>query len=166
MVKSIFNKDIANSKMFISREFEGSVEEVWEAFTNREVLDQWWAPLPWKARTKSMEFRNGGTWLYSMNGPDGETHWAKADYKNIVPKKSFEVTDAFCDESGNETGELPKMDWKTMFAPSATGTLVQIEITFASQKDMEKIIEMGFQEGFSAAHENLDRYLQSKMVQK
>lgn len=166
MVKSIFEKDIANKKMLISREFDGSVEEVWDAFTDQEILDQWWAPLPWKAETKSMEFQNGGTWLYSMNGPEGEKHWAKADFRNIIPKKSFEATDAFCDEQGNENNDLPKMDWRTIFKPGVNGTKVEIEIAFASEKDMETTLEMGFQEGFTAAHENLDKYLQSKTVGK
>jgi uncharacterized protein YndB with AHSA1/START domain len=167
MVKSIFKKDLESNKMFITREFSGSVQEVWEAFTDRHVLDQWWAPLPWKARTKSMDFRNGGEWVYAMEGPEGEVHWAKANYSNIVPLKSFEMNEGFCDDNGNENTELPTMHWKTNFKPAADGaTRVEIEITFASQKDLETIVAMGFQEGFTAAHENLDRLLESKAVLK
>jgi hypothetical protein len=36
---------------------------------------------------------------------------------------------------------------------------VNVEITFATEADMEKIIEMGFEEGFTAAHGNLDELL-------
>jgi hypothetical protein len=39
------------------------------------------------------------------------------------------------------------------------GTKVEVEITFATQADMEKIIEMGFEVGFTAAHGNLDELL-------
>ena len=152
MVKSIFKKDLAGNKMFISREFEGSVDDVWQAFTDSTVLDVWWAPLPWKAETRRMDFRNGGSWLYSMNGPEGEKHWAIANYSNIIPKKSFEVKDAFCDEHGNENSDIASMHWKTQFKPSPAGTLVEIEITFASRKDLEQIMEMGFQRGFTMAH--------------
>ncbi|MEX2232509.1 MAG: SRPBCC domain-containing protein [Cyclobacteriaceae bacterium] len=160
MIKTIFEKDLTNKKMFISREFVGTVEEVWQAWTDSEILDQWWAPKPWKAITKKMDFREGGTWLYCMQGPEGERHWAKANYKKIKAPESLEVIDAFCDENGNENPDLPNMHWRTSFKPSTNGTIVEISITFASQEALEQIVEMGFQEGFTAAHENLDQYLE------
>ena len=47
----------------VTREFNAGVEMVWEAWTNPEILDQWWAPKPYRTVTKSMDFREGGTWL-------------------------------------------------------------------------------------------------------
>ena len=162
MIKTIFKKDLASKMMFITREFAGTVEEVWQAWTDNEILDQWWAPKPWKAKTKKMDFREGGSWLYCMQGPDGEQHWAKANYKKITAPKAFEAIDCFCDENGNENNDAPKMHWKIFFKPSANGTTVEVDITYASVKDIETIVEMGFEAGFSAAHENLDQYLEAK----
>jgi uncharacterized protein YndB with AHSA1/START domain len=158
-MKTIFKKDLANKKMFVTREFAGTLEEVWRAWTESEILDQWWAPKPWQAKTKYMDFKEGGTWLYCMQGPEGEQHWGKASYTKISVHKFFEATDSFCDENGKEIPATPKMFWKTFFKPSANGSMVEMEITFASEQDMDKTLEMGFQEGFSAAHENLDEYL-------
>lgn len=162
MNKTVFKKDLANKKMFITREFAGTVQEVWRAWTDSEILDQWWAPKPWKANTKTMNFSEGGTWLYCMQGPEGERHWAKANYMKIRAGESFELVDAFCDENGNVNPDHPKMHWKASFKPSANGTTVEINITFPTEKDLETIMEMGFQEGFTAAHENLDQYLAAK----
>lgn len=64
-------KDAANKKLIVVREFDAPLAEVWKAWTDSSILDQWWAPKPWKAKTKTMDFREGGTWLYSMVGPDG-----------------------------------------------------------------------------------------------
>ena len=161
-LQTTMTKDVAAKKMFITREFAGPVDDVWKAWTDPKLLDQWWAPKPWKAKTKKMDFREGGTWLYAMVGPDGTTHWAKAEYKKIVAKKSVEVLDAFCDDEGNTNTEFPRMNWKMVFTPSSVGTKVEIEILFTSKEDMEKIIEMGFKEGFTMAHENLDELLASK----
>lgn len=160
MLKTTYKKDLDNNKMFVTREFAGSVEDVWKAFTDSNLLDQWWAPNPWKSKTKKMDFRNGGSWLYAMVGPAGEQHWAKASYSNIQPFKSFDAKDAFTDENGVQNADLPEMNWKIMFKSIPNGTRVDIEITFASQKDLEKIVEMGFQEGFTAAHDNLDKLLE------
>lgn len=162
MSKTVFKKDLANKKMFITREFTGTVQEVWQAWTDSKILDQWWAPKPWKANTKTMNFSEGGTWLYCMQGPNGERHWSKANYLKIKPGESFELVDAFCDENGNVNSEHPQMHWKASFTPSPNGTTVEINITFPSEKDLEAIMEMGFQEGFTAAHDNLDGYLAAK----
>ncbi|MDQ3073423.1 MAG: SRPBCC domain-containing protein, partial [Bacteroidota bacterium] len=61
-------KDAKNNRLQITREFAAPVEQVWNAWTNSEILDLWWAPKPWKTETKSMNFSVGGRWLYSMAG--------------------------------------------------------------------------------------------------
>lgn len=96
-----FTVNKENSTVIVKREFAASISSVWAAWTERELLDQWWAPKPWKARTKSMDFKVGGQRLYAMVGPEGEEHWALADYKSIRPTTNFKFLDAFCDNEGN-----------------------------------------------------------------
>ena len=157
--ETIFEKDVANKKMIIVREFDAPVEQVWKTWTESELLDQWWAPKPWKANTVSMDFRNGGKWLYYMLGPNGERHYCRADYSSIQSNKSFSYKDAFTDEKGNITDGFPGMEWYCVFSKSGQGTKVEIEVKFRSEADMEKIMEMGFKEGFTMAHSNLDEVL-------
>lgn len=157
--ETTYTKDVANKKIQVVREFDAPVEKVFEAWTKKELLDQWWAPRPWKAVTQSMDLRNGGSWLYYMQGPEGERHYCRVDYNTVTPNKSFTGRDAFCDENGNVSKEMPSMDWNVEFSKAGSGTRVNVEITFASVEDLEKIVEMGFQEGFAAAHNNLDEVL-------
>jgi uncharacterized protein YndB with AHSA1/START domain len=157
--ETIYSKDVANKKIKVVREFDAPVEQVWKAWTEPELLDQWWAPKPWKANTQSQDFRESGNWLYYMEGPDGSRHYCRVDYQTIAPNKSFTGLDAFCDENGKINTDFPSMHWKLAFNKSTNGTKVEVEITFDSEADMEKIIEMGFKEGFAAAHTNLDELL-------
>ena len=157
--ETIYTKDLDNKKINVVREFDAPVEKVWRAWTERELLDQWWAPRPWKAVTQSMNFREGGTWLYYMEGPDGSRHYCRADYSSVVPNKSYKGLDAFCDEKGNINTDFPRMNWQVDFKKADDATRVEVEISFASVEDLEKIIEMGFKEGFAAAHNNLDELL-------
>jgi uncharacterized protein YndB with AHSA1/START domain len=152
-------RDLENKQLTIIREFKAPVEKVWEAWTDSKILDTWWAPKPWKAETKTMDFSEGGFWLYSMVGPDGTTSWGRADYESIERPKQFTLIDAFCDEDGKVNEGLPRLHWKCEFNKSATGTSVQIAITYTNDEDIEKLIEMGFKEGFTAALENLDEVL-------
>lgn len=159
MMKTIFTRDLPQKKVNVVREFAAPLAQVWKAWTDPELLDQWWAPEPWKAVTKTMDFKSGGHWLYYMKGPDGTQSYCRADYKNIQPLKSYESIDAFCDENGEINKDFPRMNWKTQFSESPKGTKVEIEITYDSVEDLLKIAELGFEEGFTAAHGNLDRLL-------
>lgn len=148
--------DRANNKIIITRSFKAPVAEVWKAWTNKDVLDLWWAPKPYKAQTKKMEFHEGGQWLYAMIGPDGIPMWATVVYGKITANKYFEGTDAFCDEKGNINKEFPVMRWEVSFNEVPGGTTVEVLNFFEKIEDLDKIVEMGFKEGFAAAHGNLD----------
>ena len=155
-------KDLPNNKITVTREFGALPEQVWLAWTESELLDQWWAPKPYRAETKSLDFKVGGHWLYAMVGPDNSKIWCKVEYTAIDHHKSFELDNFFCDENGVRNTDFPTMFWKNEFHSSATGTKVIVEISFATKDDLEKIVELGFEVGFTAALANLDQYLEAK----
>jgi uncharacterized protein YndB with AHSA1/START domain len=157
--ETAYTVDSDKKQIKVVREFDGTVEKVWKAWTDPKILDKWWAPKPWKANTKSMDLREGGKWLYYMEGPDGSKQHCGMNYEAIVPNKMFQGKDFFCDEKGNPNNELPTMHWKVSFNKSANGTRVEIDITFNSEADLNTIVQMGFKEGFAAAHSNLDELL-------
>lgn len=156
----IVNK--ADHTVTVIREFNHDLDSVWEAWTNPEILDQWWAPKPWRAETKSMDFRVGGFWLYAMISPQNEKHWGKQEYQHIVSKISFSGTDSFCDDKGEVNPKLPKTLFENAFSEDNGTTRVTISSKYANLEMLEKIIEMGFKEGFTMALENLDQYLENK----
>jgi PhnB protein len=152
-------KDLTKRKLVITRHFDGSISNVWKAWSQPELLDQWWAPKPWRAESKSMNFKVGGHWLYAMVGPDNSRHWSKVEYTSIDPQKNIHATDMFCDENGNKNNDFPSMSWKNEFQSTSTGTKVIVEISFSAEADLKKIVEMGFEAGFTAALSNLDELL-------
>ncbi|TDE12828.1 SRPBCC family protein [Dyadobacter psychrotolerans] len=154
-----FSVDKENKKILVEREFAAPLANVWSAWTESEILDKWWAPKPWKARTKTMDFSVGGYWLYAMVGPEGEEHWARADYEAITPLKSYSAEDAFCDKNGKINTDFPRSIWTNRFTEKSDKTLVSIEIKYKQLSDLETTIEMGFKEGFTAGMENLDELL-------
>lgn len=151
-----FNVDKENNRIIVEREFAAPVSKVWKAWTNPEIIDKWWAPKPWKAVTQSMNFTEGGTWLYYMEGPDGTRHYCKADYIEIEKGKKYSGLDAFCDKDGNINTEFPRTKWHVSFHEKGNNTLVIIENHFEKLEDLEAIIKLGFKEGFTMALENLD----------
>lgn len=159
--KMEFLKDLPNKKITVTRLFDAPVTDVWRAWTESDLLELWWAPKPWRAETKHMDFREGGHWLYAMVGPDNTKHWARIDYSKIDLHKSYEATDLFTDENGVANSDLPNMIWKNSFHKTDEGTKVVVEILFKSEEDIKTIVEMGFKEGFTSALDNLEEYFRT-----
>lgn len=158
-----FDVDKQNNKINVERSFDAPIDLVWAAWTEADILDQWWAPKPWRAITKSMDFREGGRWHYYMLSPDGkEKHWCTFDYEKITFQKNFSGIDAFCDENGVPNDTKPRVRWGSTFTSEGDSTVVNVELKFETLEDLETIIQMGFKEGFTMGLENLDAYIKSQ----
>lgn len=152
-----FTVDKTSKTVLISREFAAELSLVWDAFTKQEILDQWVAPKPWTSRTKYMNFEVGGRRFYAMVSPEGQEHWAIQEYTSITPKTNFKMFNAFADK--DENPQLPGSDWDYHFSEQNGITTVRITIFNDSLARMEKMIEMGFVEGFKMSIENLEKLL-------
>lgn len=162
LLKFEFTVNKQNNTVNVTRQFAATLDLVWEAWTNPEILDQWWAPKPYRTVTKSMDFREGGMWLYAMVGPKNDTHWCKNDYHKIEHQKQFSGLDAFCDEQGQANPNMPRTFWTNSFSEHAGTTTVSIVAQYEKLEDLEKIIAMGFKEGFTMALDNLEQYLEQQ----
>src|SRR5215467_2169440 len=152
-----FTVDKATKTVVFNREFDADVSLVWDAFTKPEILDQWWAPKPWLSKTKSMDFKVGGRRFYAMVSPEGQEHWAIQDYTSISPKTNFKMLNAFADKDENPA--LPGSEWDLNFSEQDGTTTVSVAIYNESLERMEKMIEMGFKEGFTMTLNYLETLL-------
>ncbi|MHA4893340.1 SRPBCC family protein [Pedobacter sp. PWIIR3] len=152
-----FTVDKANKTVFVNKEFDADLSLVWDAFTKKEILDQWWAPKPWASKTKVMDFETGGRRFYAMVSPEGDEHWSVQKYTSITPKTNFKYMNAFADKDENPA--LPGSDWDLSFSENNGRTTVNIIIKNDSLERMEQMIEMGFQGGFTMTLNYLDELL-------
>lgn len=157
-------KDFKEKSVLVSREFNAPVELVWRAYTESELLEKWWAPAPWRAETKSMNFTVGGYWLYAMVSPENQKHWGRMNYLAIQPKEYFELEDAFCDENGNVNPELPASKGKNVFTKTPGGTRVDFKMIYATEEDLQKIVEMGFEQGITMCMDQLEELLRQNKI--
>lgn len=156
-----FTVDKSTKTVHITREFQAALPLVWDAFTKKEILDQWSAPKPFTAKTKSMDFRVGGQRLYAMVTPDGQEQYQVQAYTSIHPKTNFSYTSSFSDKNGNVDPQWPGSRWDLNFSEKSGVTTVTINIYNESLARMEKMIEMGFREGFVATINNLEELLKT-----
>ncbi len=154
-----FIVDKEKNRLIVKREFAANRQLVWDCYTKSELLDQWFAPKPLTAKTKSMDFSEGGHWHYAMVMPDGTEHWGWTDYTKIQPIDFYDTLDGFADSEGNIHPDLPRAPWHVEFSDKGENTLVETTVTYNSLEDLETVINMGMKEGLTSTLERLDELL-------
>lgn len=96
-----------------------------------------------------------------MQGPEGDRHHDYFAYEKVEPKTCFSGRDGFCDEQGRINMDMPRMRWESRIGPHGSGTLVQVRIDLDTPEDLERIVAMGFKEGFTAGLDQLEDLLTS-----
>lgn len=62
---------VADRTMVLQRRIMAPRQVVWGAWTNPETLPRWWGPDGFSCRTKRIDLRAGGEWVFDMIAPDG-----------------------------------------------------------------------------------------------
>ncbi len=96
-----------------------------------------------------------------MEGPVGEKQYCLNKYLMIVPLASFTAIDCFCDEKGVINADLPTSHWDLQFDIEGEVTKIIVTTTYASEKDLQTVIEMGMKEGFNQGLDQLEELLKA-----
>ncbi len=65
---------VAERTMILQRVIKAPPAVVWGAWVNPETLPQWWGPDGFSCKTKRIDLRAGGEWVFDMIGPDGTVY--------------------------------------------------------------------------------------------
>ena len=76
-------------EMHVERLLPVSLETLWEMWANPEHIAQWWGPNGFTNTIDTMEFKEGGEWLFTMHGPDGKDYPNRSVFMEIIPMKKI-----------------------------------------------------------------------------
>jgi uncharacterized protein YndB with AHSA1/START domain len=91
--------------MVVTRVFEASVEQVWQAWRDPALVRRWWGPEGFTSPLAEMDFREGGTSFVCMRAPKeygGQDLYNIWTYQKIVPMQRIEFIQNFADKEGNQ----------------------------------------------------------------
>lgn len=80
---------VAERTMVLQRVIRAPRSVVWGAWMNPETLPQWWGPDGFSCRTKRIDLRTGGEWVFDMIGPDGTVFPNHHLYGEVRPEERF-----------------------------------------------------------------------------
>jgi uncharacterized protein YndB with AHSA1/START domain len=153
-------KDVEANKFAITAEFEAPIDRVWQLWADPRQLERWWGPPGYPATFVDYEFKPGGRVTYYMTGPGGERYGGWWRVVSVEAPSHFAFEDGFSDEDGRPKDDLPVSSAVVTLSEVSGGTTrMVIETTYSSREDLEKILEMGMEEGMKAALGQIDDLL-------
>lgn len=123
--------DLAARSMVIHRTIKAPPVTVWGAWVNPETLPQWWGPEGFSCKTKRIDLRSGGEWVFDMIGPDGTVFPNHHRYTRITPEKRLDYTLLW-----GENGPKHADAW-IEFTPTAEGTQITLGMAMASVEELQ-----------------------------
>jgi uncharacterized protein YndB with AHSA1/START domain len=143
---------------FITREFEAPRELVFRAFTEPELVIQWLGPARLKMTIEKFESRDGGTYRYTHEDPDGNKFNFRGVNHEVLPPERIIGTFEF--EGLPERGHVALQTARFEALPGGR-TRVISQSVFQSVADRDGMLRSGMERGVKQGFERLDEVLAS-----
>lgn len=128
-----------------SRVFDAPSARVYEAFRDPTQLEKWWGPKAFTNTFRSFDLRTGGTWTFSMKGPDGVVYDMEKEFLEVVPGKRVVIL--------HPTPASHRFVQTLTYTDLGDRTLLTWRMAFDSEEEVSKIRAVVVE----ANEENLDR---------
>lgn len=148
------NTAAANRELSLERIIEAPREKLFRAWTEPELLKQWFTPPPFTVPHAEMDVRAGGSSLVVMRGPDGTEFPNPGIYLEVVKNEKLVFTDAFT--SAWQPSAKPFMVGIITFEDLGGGrTKYTARVRHWTEEDRETHEKMGFHQGWGIATDQL-----------
>ncbi|RJK96118.1 SRPBCC family protein [Vallicoccus soli] len=136
----------------MTAEYDAPVEQVWRLWADPRLLERWWGPPTYPATVHEHDLRPGGRVVYSMTGPEGDTHYGWWRPGRVDPPTGLELEDGFGDADGTPAEGMPTTRVRVDIADAGGGrTRMTVTSTFPSAEAMDQMLQMGMAEGMREA---------------
>ena len=153
------HKDPDALRLTIVAEFDAPREAVFELWEDARALERWWGPPTFPATFTRHDFVVGGESRYHMTGPDGETPRGWWRIEAIERPRRIDFANGLAGEDGEPVAGVEPMAAHVEFETIDAGTRMTAVTQFSDAAQMELFLEMGMQEGMTAAIGQIDGLL-------
>jgi len=141
-------------ELVLTRLINAPREKVYRAWTQPELLKQWFAPKPYTTPIVEMDVRPGGSAYFVMRGPDGKDLPNRGVYLEVVPNEKLVSTDAYV--TAWEPSEKPFMTLILTFEDEGGKTRYTARVRHWTVADREAHEKMGFHQGWGLCTDQLE----------
>lgn len=153
-----FNKDTDPRDLIISRVLSAPRAALWQAWSEPELLKEWWCPKPWMTEVRAFDLQAGGAFHTLMKGPgEGETSDNPGSFLEVVPQSRVVFTSMLT------AGWRPATPWLGFTAiitmeDEGTGTRYTAHVMHPDAATCEQHEKLGFFDGWNSVITQLDAF--------
>jgi uncharacterized protein YndB with AHSA1/START domain len=140
-------------EVYIERVFDAPPERVFAAFTDPELIPQWWGPRSTTTIVEEMDVRPGGTWRFIHRMEDGSETGFRGVYREVTPPERLVQTFEWEGMPGHVCVET------TTFEDLGGRTKVSSTTLFHLTEERDGMLESGMEKGMNESFERLDELL-------
>jgi uncharacterized protein YndB with AHSA1/START domain len=146
--------DASDRDLVISRIINAPREKVFKAWTDPELLKQWFAPLPYTTPIAELDVRPGGANLIVMRDPQGNDLPNRGVYLEVVENERLVFTNAYT--KAWELSEKPFITVILTFEDEGGKTKYTALARHWTVADRETHEKMGFYQGWAQCTDQLE----------
>lgn len=150
-----------NVDLELVREVDVAPELVWKAWTTPELLTQWFTPKPYETPYCEIDLRPGGIFRTVMRSPEGEESDGSGCYLEVIPNERLVWTSALAPGFRPQPSDLPFTAIIELQPTASGGTRYRAIAMHQEPEDNKRHADMGFEEGWGAALDQLVALMQS-----
>jgi len=134
--------------------YEAPVKAVWDAWTDPKQVAKWWGPRGFTLTTHSKDLRPGGSWHYTMHGPDG------VDYPNKTFYHEVEKCAKLVYDHGAHDDRPPLFRVTVLFSEVKGRTKMEMTMALATPEAAEETRKFIKKAGGDSTWDRLAEYLE------
>ena len=142
--------------LFIERILDASRKNVWRCWTEADLLRERFTPRPYTVHEAEIDLRPGGVFRVVMQSPEGDRFDNPGQILAVSPEEKLITSDAYVGDW--QPGEKPFLTSIVRLSDSPDGkTHFRWEARHWSEEDRKSHMEMGFEQGWNAAADQLEQ---------
>jgi uncharacterized protein YndB with AHSA1/START domain len=154
-------KKIGDKDLVLTRIYDAPPERLFQAWTDPELMKQWFVPRPWTIARIEGDIRPGGASLVVMKDPEGKEYPNPGQYLEVVPNRKLVFTDAYLGDW--KLSPKPFMTVVLTLEPMPGGkTNYTAYVSHWTAEDCDAHEKMGFHQGWGAVAEQLAEVVERK----
>src|SRR3954471_4927830 len=153
-------KNKPSNEIRITRVYDAPVKTVWDAWTDPKQAAQWWEPRGFTLTTHSKDLKVGGSWHYTMHGPDG------MDYPNKTKYLEVEKYSKLVYDHGGNDDRPPLFRVTVLFSETDGKTMMEMSMRLATPEAAEETRKFIKKAGGDSTWDRLAEYLAKESTNK
>jgi uncharacterized protein YndB with AHSA1/START domain len=143
----------ADREIHVERVFDAPRDRVFAAYTDPDLIPEWYGPRDTTTIVDTMDVRAGGSWRFVMRSSDGSESGFRGTYREVTPPERIVQTFEWEGMPGHVSVET------AVFEDLGDRTKVTTTSVFHTTEERDGMLGSGMEGGMNETYQRLDEVL-------